>query len=127
MKYLFLLTLVLIYTNANAQMLQAVKKTLANHLAENKSITNYIGGLQITDAIPESDNKTITVIGTFTHEGFWSNVEKPFVAKVRMVIDELSVERLCYYSYLTLLDNWQLKCTCGKSTISPLPEYSEKL
>ncbi len=126
MKYLILLSLCVFSLNTKAQMLQAVKSTVANHLSENKSITNYIGGLNITDATQESDGKTITVIGTYTHEGFWTNVEKPFVAKVIVVLDELSVERLCFYTYLSALDQWQLKCTCGKSTVTPLPELSKK-
>ena len=107
-------------------MLQAIENTVESHLKDNKAITSYIGGLVVTDATPEADGKTITVEGTFTHEGWITNVDKPFVAKVRAVLDDFVVERLCYYKLLTLLDEWQLKCTNGKSTISPKPDIPRK-
>lgn len=126
MKNLIVLALLLASFSSNAQMLQAVKSAIQSHLSDNSGTTNYMGGLNISDATMESDNKTITVKGTYTHKGFWTNVEKPFVAKVKVVLDELTVERLCFYKYLSALDQWELKCTNGKSGVSPLPEYPKK-
>jgi hypothetical protein len=125
-KKLFIGTLMFFTFSVKAQMLQAVKSTIQSHLSDNKTVTNYMGGLNITDATPNSENKTITVKGTYTHEGFWSNVEKPFVAVVKVVLDELSVEKLCYYKYQSAIDKWELKCTNGATNIKPLPEFSKK-
>lgn len=126
MKYILIFSFFILSANANGQMLQAVKSTIDSHLSDNKGKTNYIGGLNIIDATLESDGKTITVKGTFTHKGFWTNVEKPFVAKVKVVLDEFVVERLCYYKYLSAYDEWNLICTNGKSTISPKPAFPSK-
>jgi hypothetical protein len=126
MKYFPFLLFLFLSVQVNGQMLEAVKSTIEDHLIDNRGITSYLDGLNISDATVDSDGKTITVKGTFVHEGFISNVPKPFVAIVRVVLDDLTVERLCYYKYLSLLDSWQLKCTNGKSTISPKPDYPKK-
>ena len=121
-KNLFIGTLILFTFSARAQMLKVVKSTIQNHLSENKKLTDYVGDVNIINTISNSENKTITVNGTYLASGTFSGIEKPFVAILRILHDDLIVEKLCYYRYLTAIDQWQLKCTNGAVDITPLPE-----
>jgi hypothetical protein len=113
---------------SNSISKEDVKPIIHEHLEYNRGITNYIGELIITESIPEPGSSNMfTVKGSFLHKGFWSNVEKPFVAKVEKRANRYVVERLCYYKYLSLVDKFDLKCTNGKSTVSPNPDLPDPI
>ena len=122
MKKLILLSFILLQVNSSysQSLMSYVTDKIDSHLSS-KLADRYKGGLDISDAT-ESGNSYI-VEGSFKYQiktwvGSGNTVTRKFRAKVKQVLDDITVQKLCYifieYGYSETPQK-SCKCTDGSN------------
>lgn len=124
-KIIITITMVLgfFFQGYSQEMLKYVKSKIENHLS-NSLEERYKGGVEINDATEYNGYYLIT--GTFRYQiqtllGGGNTVTRKFKSKVKIILDDVIVQKLCYvyiiYGYSDTPEK-SCKCTDGGTIFS---------
>lgn len=129
-KYLFIVTFLFCsHYSFSQEMLNYIKSKIESHLS-NSLRDRYKGAVEISDA--QSYDGYYIVSGTFRYQiqtlvGSGNTVTRKFKSKVKVILDDVIVQRLCYvyivYGYSDAPDK-SCKCTDGYTISSDDILYS---